>query len=91
MPFAFAPAELPKKIESMEMTAAFRQHVQQARQRHVAAWQRFLARSLDLLCFSLLALWLASLVGWLEPGEVTIPRFPVLMAVPLLSPSWVAW
>ena len=56
----------------------------EAKRLHALGWQRFLARSLDLLWFSLAALGGASLAGWIDPGEVMLPRFPVLMAVPLL-------
>ncbi len=56
----------------------------EARRLHALGWQRFLARALDLLWFGLVALGGAALAGWIDPGEVMLPRFPVMMAVPLL-------
>jgi uncharacterized RDD family membrane protein YckC len=60
----------------------------QDRLRKARAWQRFLARWIDLTLFTLLTLQVGVWLGLLEPGEVATPRFlafilPAFLWVPL--------
>lgn len=89
------PGEISSEIETPEFIEEMNTQVvrhsetglrrsMESRRLHALGWQRFLARTLDLLWFGLLALAGAALAGWIDPGEMVLPRFPVMMAVPLL-------
>lgn len=89
------PGEVSSDVETPEFIEAMNSQMvrhaetglrrsMEARRLHAVGWQRFLARTLDLLWFGLLALGGGALAGWIDPGEMILPRFPVMMAVPLL-------
>lgn len=79
------PAIIPPPLPmSPGQSQAVLESVALIRQRTARAWQRFLARFIDITLFTVVFLSAGVQFGLLEPGELAMPRLLALLGAPLV-------